>query len=55
MVRYAAEKWGSDRQLQVITFGTIKTKAAPEGFRPRALPGSQASAIADRITKALPP
>lgn len=28
MVRYAAEKWGSDRVAQVITFGTIKTKAA---------------------------
>ncbi len=32
MVRYAAEKWGSDRVAQVITFGTIKTKAALEGF-----------------------
>ncbi|NLE81072.1 MAG: DNA polymerase III subunit alpha, partial [Rhodococcus sp.] len=28
MVRYATEKWGSDRVAQVITFGTIKTKAA---------------------------
>ena len=28
MVRYAADKWGSDRVAQVITFGTIKTKAA---------------------------
>ena len=26
MVRYAAEKWGSDRVAQVITFGTIKPK-----------------------------
>ena len=55
MVRYAADKWGHDRVAQVITFGTIKTKAAlkdaarihygqPPGF-----------AIADRIAKALPP
>ena len=28
MLRYAANKWGSDRVAQVITFGTIKTKAA---------------------------
>ena len=28
MVRYAAERWGGDRVAQVITFGTIKTKAA---------------------------
>src|SRR5690606_7799564 len=27
MVRYATDKWGSDRVAQVITFGTIKTKA----------------------------
>ncbi len=28
MVRYATERWGSDKVAQVITFGTIKTKAA---------------------------
>ncbi|HSA39423.1 MAG TPA: DNA polymerase III subunit alpha, partial [Mycobacterium sp.] len=54
MVRYAAEKWGSDRVAQVITFGTIKTKAAIKDSA-RVHYGQPGFAIADRITKALPP
>ncbi|MDG3012020.1 DNA polymerase III subunit alpha [Rhodococcus sp. D2-41] len=54
MVRYAADKWGSDRVAQVITFGTIKTKAAIKDSA-RVQFGQPGYAIADRITKALPP
>ncbi|HPZ94721.1 MAG TPA: DNA polymerase III subunit alpha, partial [Mycobacterium sp.] len=53
MVRYAAEKYGSDRVAQVITFGTIKTKAALKDAA-RVHYGQPGFAIADRITKALP-
>ena len=54
MVRYATDKWGSDRVAQVITFGTIKTKAAIKDSA-RVHYGQPGFAIADRITKALPP
>ncbi|MGV0850123.1 DNA polymerase III subunit alpha [Mycolicibacterium phlei] len=54
MLRYAANKWGSDRVAQVITFGTIKTKAALKDAA-RVHYGQPGFAIADRITKALPP
>ncbi len=55
MVRYASERWGgSDRVAQVITFGTIKTKAALKDSA-RVHYGQPGFAIADRITKALPP
>ncbi len=54
MVRYASDKWGSDRVAQVITFGTIKTKAALKDSA-RVHYGQPGFAIADRITKALPP
>ncbi len=54
MVRYAADKYGSDRVAQVITFGTIKTKAALKDSA-RVHYGQPGFAIADRITKALPP
>src|SRR5690606_26770089 len=54
MVRYASEKWGSDRVAQVITFGTIKTKAASKDSA-RVLFRQPGFAIADQITKALPP
>lgn len=54
MLRYAANKWGSDRVAQVITFGTIKTKAALKDSA-RVHYGQPGFAIADRITKALPP
>jgi DNA polymerase-3 subunit alpha len=54
MVRYAADKWGHDRVAQVITFGTIKTKAALKDSA-RIHYGQPGFAIADRITKTLPP
>ena len=54
MVRYASDMWGSDRVAQVITFGTIKTKAALKDSA-RVNYGQPGFAIADRITKALPP
>lgn len=54
MVRYATERWGSDKVAQVITFGTIKTKAAIKDSA-RVQFGQPGFAIADRITKALPP
>ncbi|AWV47845.1 DNA polymerase III subunit alpha [Mycobacterium leprae Kyoto-2] len=54
MVRYAADKWGHDRVAQVITFGTIKTKAALKDSA-RIHYGQPGFAMADRITKALPP
>ena len=45
---------GQDRVAQVITFGTIKTKAALKDSA-RVHYGQPGFAIADRITKALPP
>ncbi|MBV8541590.1 MAG: DNA polymerase III subunit alpha [Acidobacteria bacterium] len=54
MVRYATDKYGADRVAQVITFGTIKTKAAIKDAA-RVLYGQPGFAIADRISKALPP
>ncbi|MGH3468709.1 MAG: DNA polymerase III subunit alpha, partial [Thermocrispum sp.] len=54
MVRYATEKYGSDKVAQVITFGTIKTKAAIKDSA-RVHYGQPGYAIADRISKALPP
>ncbi len=54
MVRYATDKWGSDKVAQVITFGTIKTKAAIKDSA-RVQFGQPGFAIADQITKALPP
>ena len=54
MVRYATERWGSDKVAQVITFGTIKTKAAIKDSA-RVQFGQPGFSIADRITKALPP
>ncbi len=55
MVRYASEKWGgTDKVAQVITFGTIKTKAAIKDSA-RVQFGQPGFAIADQITKALPP
>lgn len=54
MVRYATEKYGADRIAQVITFGKIKTKAAIKDAA-RVHFGQAGYAIADRISKALPP
>ncbi|MFC4000761.1 DNA polymerase III subunit alpha [Prauserella oleivorans] len=54
MVRYATEKYGADKVAQVITFGTIKTKAAIKDAA-RVHFGQPGYSIADRISKALPP
>nr|WP_173128820.1 DNA polymerase III subunit alpha [Kibdelosporangium persicum] len=54
MVRYATEKYGADRVAQVITFGRIKTKAAIKDAA-RVHFGQAGYALADRISKALPP
>ncbi|WP_298180980.1 DNA polymerase III subunit alpha [Saccharomonospora sp.] len=54
MVRYATEKYGADHVAQVITFGTIKTKAAIKDAA-RVHFGQPGYSIADRISKALPP
>ncbi|EWC61285.1 DNA polymerase III alpha subunit [Actinokineospora spheciospongiae] len=54
MVRYATERYGADRVAQVITFGRIKTKAAIKDAA-RVHFGQPGYAIADRVSKALPP
>jgi len=52
MIRYATTKYGEERVAQIITYGTIKAKAAVKDAS-RAL--GYAFAIGDRINKALPP
>ncbi|RSM78764.1 DNA polymerase III subunit alpha [Amycolatopsis sp. WAC 01375] len=54
MIRYATDKYGAEHVAQVITFGTIKTKAAIKDSA-RVHYGQSGYAIADRISKALPP
>ncbi|MDO3650545.1 DNA polymerase III subunit alpha [Nocardia mangyaensis] len=54
MIRYATQRWGADKIAQVITFGTIKTKAAIKDAA-RVQFGQPGFALADRITKSLPP
>jgi DNA polymerase-3 subunit alpha len=54
MIRYVTDRWGDDRVCQIITFGTIKAKAALKDAA-RILHGKAGFAIADRITKAMPP
>ncbi|HEX2131780.1 MAG TPA: DNA polymerase III subunit alpha, partial [Actinophytocola sp.] len=54
MIAYATDKYGADKVAQVITFGTIKTKAAIKDAA-RVLHGQPGFSIADRISKALPP
>jgi DNA polymerase-3 subunit alpha len=52
MIKYATEKYGSDRVAQIVTYGTIKAKAAiKDSARVLGLPFS----VSDRITKAMPP
>jgi DNA polymerase-3 subunit alpha len=51
MIRYATEKYGEDRVSQIITYGTIKAKAAvKDAARVLGYPFS----MGDRITKAMP-
>jgi len=54
MIRYVTDKWGADRVAQIITFGTIKAKAALKDAA-RIMHGQPGFAIADRISKAMPP
>ncbi|HUA95804.1 MAG TPA: DNA polymerase III subunit alpha, partial [Acidimicrobiales bacterium] len=52
MIRYASERYGSDRVAQIVTFSTIKARAAVrDGARVLGLP----YAVGDRIAKAMPP
>jgi DNA polymerase-3 subunit alpha len=52
VIRYVTEKYGDDRVAQIITYGTIKAKAAvKDAARVLGFPYS----LGDRITKAFPP
>ena len=52
VIRYVTEKYGADRVAQIITYGTIKAKAAvKDAARVLGFP----YAVGDRITKAFPP
>ncbi|GAA1523397.1 DNA polymerase III subunit alpha [Dactylosporangium maewongense] len=52
VIRYATERYGDDRVSQIITFGTIKAKAAiKDSARVLGLPFS----VGERITKVVPP
>jgi DNA polymerase-3 subunit alpha len=52
VIRYVTEKYGDDRVAQIITYGTIKAKAAvKDAARVLGFP----YAVGDRITKAFPP
>ena len=53
MIRYTTEKYGEDRIAQIITYSTIKAKAAIKDSA-RVLFGQPGYAVADRITKAMP-
>jgi DNA polymerase III subunit alpha len=51
MIRYVTEKYGDDRVCQILTFGTIKAKAAvKDACRVLGLP----YALGDKITKVFP-
>ncbi|MFN2606471.1 MAG: DNA polymerase III subunit alpha [Acidimicrobiales bacterium] len=52
MIRYAAEKYGSDHVAQIVTFSTIKARAA---VRDAARVLGYPYAVGDRIAKAMPP
>ena len=52
MIRYATDKYGSDRVAQIVTYGTIKAKAA---IKDSARVLGQPFSVSDRITKAMPP
>lgn len=52
MIRYATQKYGEERVAQIVTFGSIKAKAAvKDAARVLGFP----YAVGDRITKAMPP
>ena len=52
MIRYATEKYGEERVAQIVTYGSIKAKAAVKDSA-RVL--GHPYALGDRITKAMPP
>src|ERR1041385_1603768 len=52
MIRYAAERYGWDRVAQIVTFSTIKARAA---VRDAARVLGYPYAVGDRIAKAMPP
>jgi DNA polymerase-3 subunit alpha len=52
VMRYAADKYGADHVAQVVTFSTIKARAA---VRDAARVLGKPYAIGDRIAKAMPP
>src|SRR3712207_3155369 len=52
MIRYATERYGEERVAQIITYGTIKAKAAiKDSARVLGYP----YALGDKLTKAMPP
>ena len=52
MIRYATERYGADRVAQIVTFSTIKARAA---VRDAARVLGYPYALGDRIAKAMPP
>src|SRR5439155_1298615 len=52
MIRYAAERYGWDRVAQVVTFSTIKARAA---VRDAARVLGYPYAVGDKVAKAMPP
>jgi DNA polymerase-3 subunit alpha len=52
MIKYAASKYGSDRVAQIITFSTIKARAA---VRDAARVLDYPYAVGDKVAKAMPP
>ena len=52
MIRYATDKYGDDHVAQIVTYGTIKAKAA---IKDSARVLGQPFALSDQITKAMPP
>lgn len=55
MIRYVTDRYGEDRIAQIITYSTIKAKAAIFKDSARVLYGQPGYAVADRISKAMPP
>jgi DNA polymerase-3 subunit alpha len=52
MIRYAAERYGRDHVAQIVTFSTIKARAA---VRDAARVLGHPYAVGDRVAKAMPP
>jgi len=52
MIRYAAERYGSDHVAQIVTFSTIKARAA---VRDAARVLGYPYAVGDKVAKAMPP